>query len=245
MKHWFLIAILGLTAVSCRKAEDRTCLKAEGDIVQVERTISNFTGVELNNGIDLVLVPDTEEKVVVEAGENLVNLISTEMHDTTLVIEDLNACGFLRNLDPQIQVSVHFKTLNHLDYNGYGDISCADTIVSEKFDFNQYGGSGSTELLLKTDSLFLMLRNGAGDMVAKGTSRVAYYFLKGEGFLDARELEVKRVWTEHWGLNDMHVWCWGILVGRSYYQGKIYYYNLEPLYYRDWSNGPGKVLRGD
>ena len=83
----FLSIVLVLSLGSCfYDGSWGTGISGNGDVVEESRDIAGFTGVEVSTGIDVYLTEGDEFEVVVEADENLHDVILTEVRGGRLVV---------------------------------------------------------------------------------------------------------------------------------------------------------------
>ncbi len=81
-----LVAIMAITSTSCVIGGWDTGITGNGNVVEEIRDISGFTGVHLSSGIDVLLSEGEEFEVRVEADENLLDVIETELKGDMLVV---------------------------------------------------------------------------------------------------------------------------------------------------------------
>ncbi|HQW58476.1 MAG TPA: DUF2807 domain-containing protein, partial [Gammaproteobacteria bacterium] len=109
-KQLFLLFI-SLVQMACNKESAPDFVQTTGELTQVERTTAEFNEIELNNSIDLVLTQDTVNRIIVEAGRNLIPDILTDVNNGKMVIKNSNKFNFLRSYKKKIRVLVHYKKL--------------------------------------------------------------------------------------------------------------------------------------
>ncbi len=68
---------LGVFLLGCEKEQLLDCVKGTGSIVKVERSPGWFHAIELQDHVNLRIVPDSVNKVEVRGGENLVGMVQT------------------------------------------------------------------------------------------------------------------------------------------------------------------------
>ena len=93
MFYRIVIIILSFAVVSCNTKD---CFESEGAIIQQEITVANFSKIKVGNEITLIIKQGTQQKVVIETGENLINDINVEVIDDKLYMEDNNSCNLTR-----------------------------------------------------------------------------------------------------------------------------------------------------
>lgn len=86
-----------VTFTSCKRAENRSCLKFTGKDIQKEFEVDEFENLIVYPYIECTLIQDSLNKVVLIGGEKLVNQISIESSNKKLILENTNKCTFLRS----------------------------------------------------------------------------------------------------------------------------------------------------
>jgi hypothetical protein len=81
-----MVIILAIGSTSCVITGWDQSISGNGNVVKETRDISGFTGVHLSSGIDVLLSEGDEFKVVVEADENLLEVIETELKGNILEV---------------------------------------------------------------------------------------------------------------------------------------------------------------
>ena len=74
-----VLLLLGITTSA--GAQFRRTVNGNKKVVKTERNIKGFNGVRVSSGIDVYLSQGNDEKVIVEADENLHEYILTELRD--------------------------------------------------------------------------------------------------------------------------------------------------------------------
>src|SRR5438067_439983 len=77
----------------CKKENMCDCIKSTGDIITEHRSIADFTELEVYKNVIVTIVQDTVVYADVEAGENLMPLIDTEVSGGVLKITNNNKCN--------------------------------------------------------------------------------------------------------------------------------------------------------
>lgn len=134
-----------------------------GNVVKEVRTITGFNGVEASSGVNVFLFQSDEEKVVVEADENLMSLIKTEVRGNTL---KCYIDGSIRR-SKKLNVYVSFKDLNKVSASSGSDVF-SETLVKAT-DLNINASSGA-DIKLKVDAENIRCQSSSGsDITLIGT----------------------------------------------------------------------------
>ena len=96
MKKLVYIAFL-IAFISCDNEDASDCFQTEGNIIQEEFILDSFTKIRIEDDVTLVLKQASEQKIIIETGENLLNDVAVFIEDETLVIQDNNGCNFIRD----------------------------------------------------------------------------------------------------------------------------------------------------
>ena len=182
--------ILILIVFSCKKPEDRACIKSTGELKTVEINVPTFDKLWLGPHMKYVLVQDTVEKVVISGGENLLNFITTNVENNTLVITNENKCNFLRTYKKNITVEIHVKDLIKVEFEGTKELSCQNQLVQNNVLFLIRDGAGEVNLNLLANSLTTIVTHGWGNFKLEGTVNFLKLEVKSNGFGSTYNMDV-------------------------------------------------------
>ena len=87
--------IAGFFACDSEDASD--CFQTEGNLIQSQVEIGDFSKIRTENDVTLILKQDAEYSVTIETGENLLNDVAVFLDGETLVIQDNNGCNVFRD----------------------------------------------------------------------------------------------------------------------------------------------------
>jgi hypothetical protein len=174
-----IIAFIAFTAFA--PAEQH--IKGNGNVTSETRNLSGYSKVALAGSIDLVIDQNGKEGVVVEADENLHNVIVTEVENGTLKIhvkDDVSVSA------TRMKVHVSCNNLNAISSGGSGDVSFKTKLTAEDFNISN-GGSGDYKIDVAVKSLNIN-SGGSGDFVIKGNATAFEYSGAGSGDVNAKDL---------------------------------------------------------
>src|ERR1035438_2692627 len=100
------LGFIGLSG--CSKSGD--CITSTGTIVQEERRVGDFDSINVQDYVNIILTQDSVNKVVVEAGQNIISGITTNVIHDVLYINNTLKCNWLRSYSKAINVYVSAKT---------------------------------------------------------------------------------------------------------------------------------------
>ncbi len=117
-------------------------INGSGNIITIERDVTDFSRIEINMGADLTLIQGEEESLAIESDDNLMDYIQTEVNGDRLIVSTPGNIS-LRSSRP-IQLTVGFESLTEIKVKG------SSAIMAEDLDLERlmisFSGSGSTHL---------------------------------------------------------------------------------------------------
>ena len=176
---------------SCKKAEERECLKSTGHIITQEIGIPSFTKLDLNEKIEYCLVQDSVFKVVLNGGENLLNDVKMSVSNDRLTITNNNKCNFLRSYKKIIKAEIHFVDLTEINYRGTEILTNLDTLNLPWLTLSILNSSGSVKLNLNSKTIFASASGGYGDFILNGNADYANLYINNNGFCNTYNLMIK------------------------------------------------------
>lgn len=216
-----LIGILAVAAVSCKWTIG--VVRGSGDIESEEREVSGFNEIEFTGIGNLIIEQGDEESLVVEADDNIIGLIETEVRGGELHL------GFKRGVSivptSRIKFYLTVEDLDRIDLVGLGDIDC-DKFETDDLEFN-ISGSGDIDFKIVAESIKTNV-SGLGDISLSGKVDSHKIQISGSGKYNAEGLESKDCEVEISGLGSATVNASDNLdieingAGNVYYKGDPY-----------------------
>lgn len=220
-----LILFLGLMS-SCGKDGSFDCLKSTGDIKMESRSLPPFHHIEINDNINLVLSQDTlVNSFEVEAGENLLDGITTTVDHGHLVIRNENTCNWTRKFDVPINIFIRFSQLDTIVYRAAGDVTFLNPWQNDSIQFDVMEGAGTIDLKLDVFKSRIYIQYGVVNVILSGRSDVNFLSNTGYGPVDALNLNTNFTYMNNSSPNDCYVWVRTELgvtidnIGDVYYKG--------------------------
>ena len=225
-----ILSFILIFAVSaCKKMGFDNCFRNTGEIILQEREANEIHYVLLENNVNLVVKQDTAPSLRVEAGENIIDKVITEVNGSNLYIRNENNCNWMRSYENEITVYLGIGKLDSLDYRGSGDVSSQNTIRNDSINISVWEGSGTIEMSLDVDKSSLNLHYGTVDMHFKGKSNVTYIYASSYGPVYCENLDSKFTYVNNRGTNDCYVRASVALEVTIEYLGNIYYYGTPAI----------------
>jgi hypothetical protein len=182
-----MMGLLGL--VSCKKPENRSCFKRSGDFSERTISLGNFNRLDLRERMEFVLIQDSTNKVVIEGGKNLLNLVEVTENEGLVTIVNQNRCNFLRKFAIPTVV-IHFTRLINLKFEGTERLYNLDTLITDYLTLTFKDGGGTIDIKVKASDIKAENTNGWGNLVLHGSTQSLRAILMGDGAFDFQGLMV-------------------------------------------------------
>ncbi|MBU0487109.1 MAG: DUF2807 domain-containing protein [Bacteroidetes bacterium] len=219
-----LAALILLIVTSCKKENMCDCFKSTGDFVEVERDAGEFTDVFIKGNEDIVLVQDTVNRIIVRAGEHLIDMVETKVSNGCLYIDNKIRCIWARKYDARPVVTIHAKNFRYINSEGVGDVFCSNTIVQpDTFSMEVYNAMGVFHLSLNARASSIAFHTGPGDLELSGKAGISYIYSNGFGILDAQHFDADTTVVTLMNLGDAYVSAGYFLAAGINYLGNVYY----------------------
>lgn len=195
---------------ACDTTEAPECFTAPGTIIQKEVSLDPFSQVVVYGKIKLYVEQGTEQKVVIEAGENLMSDVAAEVDGGKLVLRDLNSCTFFHTTYvPKVYVTV--PNLTFIENSGNQMIEGVGTLEFPSIRLRSNNYDKNPEVYTNGDFKFDLVSKNiyvSGDDFSNFylTGRTGYLlaqFWAGDGRLEAHELIADSIQIFHRGTNKM------------------------------------------
>lgn len=172
----FKIIGLLLTVVllfSCKKEEDRTCFKSLGEESSYEINSLDVRKLRLDSKIKYVFIQDSLNKAVVYGGKNLLKHIAFDYNeDSVLHIKNENKCNFLRKMNRQLTVEIHFTNLELLYIKSGDSVVSRGIIKGQSVKTIVEDGAASIAMGWDVDELDVFVKYGFTDITYYGKTRI-------------------------------------------------------------------------
>jgi len=161
------------------------------DVKKENRKVSDFSEIGLSISADLYLSQGTTNEVIIEADEEILEKIITEVRGDKLVIKFEK--WYNHKGTNKINVYVTAKNINKLVVSGSGDIVAKTPIKTERMGF-VISGSGSVLINDLSVKDIHAIISGSGDIRVSGksTASVLDVTVTGSGGFDSKGIEFKK-----------------------------------------------------
>lgn len=231
------IGLIGLSG--CNKSED--CFTNTGAIVKEERRVGDFDSIDVRDYVNLILSQDSVNKVVVEAGQNIISGITTEVIDRQLLIDNTLKCNWLRSYSKPINVYISVKNLQKIYYLGSGNVTSTNILKTTLLKLEIWGGCGSIDLDLDVHQGIFALQLGTADITLHGNCTICSIYQGDYGIFQCKELKTGYNQTTNRGSNDCYINVTQYLDATIDAIGNIYYTG-NPDSVKTKINGTGQLI---
>jgi hypothetical protein len=135
-------SVLSLTLFSCDfDINFQPGVVGNGQVVETSRTMNaSFNAIKVSRGLNAYITQSDNERVIVEADENLHDLIITEVVDNVLIIKAKKNIG--RAASKKVMVTI--KDLSNIVSNSGSNVYSTNTLNAQNLEVESSGGSNIT-----------------------------------------------------------------------------------------------------
>ncbi|MAT89218.1 MAG: DUF2807 domain-containing protein [Flavobacteriaceae bacterium] len=182
-----LIALLALTVSSCHFDLKLGQVNGNGNVVTEDRPVtSDFTIVRGSAGLDVYLSKGTENKIVVEADENLMEIIDTEINNGKLHVTTNSNIGRSKSK----KVYVTYTSLGAVEASSGADVIVNSLLEADEIRLKSSSGA-DLEAEVRAENVWAETSSGA-DIVVSGRAASLNADASSGSHIKARQLEVLR-----------------------------------------------------
>lgn len=236
-----LMILCVLFIVSGCAKDGGVCVSSTGQIIQQVRNIPDYTEIDIRNNVNLILSTDSVNKVIVEAGQNIIGGVTTKVVNGQLLISNNSKCNWLRDYSRPVNVYISNSKLWKITYNGSGNITTAGTLKQDSLNIQVWGGCGTIELTVDLWQGSFSLIMGTVDYKLHGVSAITSVYMNDYGLYDARDMKTGYTFITSKGSNDGYVQAVNYLEATITSIGNIYYLG-DPKSVKVTRTGAGDLL---
>ena len=155
---FILVALTALFLSSCNHSVNLNSIEGSGNVTTEKRNVEgNFTNVEVNNGIDLIIEQSEITEIIVEADDNLQEHITTTIENGTLII----SCDKNLFIDMTAKkVTVRMPIIEALEATSSSSITSSNTLTGENIRIHS-SSSATVEVNLEADTIICDSSSGS------------------------------------------------------------------------------------
>lgn len=180
-------------------------IEGNGKMTTETRSVSDYDQVALLGSMKVELVAGKEGKLKVEAEENLMEYILTEVDGDKLKISVEEGYSLDTSRNNEIRITVPFESLDAVILTGSGDIYSSDEIKADDFEI-KLTGSGNIQLSLTVKNARASI-TGSGDIELRGSTKDFDCKVTGSGDISAFDFKSETVSATVTGSGDIQVYA--------------------------------------
>lgn len=216
--------------------------QGSGQIESQTREVQGFLAVSINYPAEVIIQQGKVESVKLEADDNLLPQLTTEVDDGVLIIEnEENRWSQRVNPTERVKITITVKDLREIDFSSAGKVQ-VNGLKTDELSLHLNGVGEMTLNDLEVRKLESRL-SGAGNIEANGVADELDIRISGVGGFDAPKLESLVGIVRISGAGSATVFVQDDLTARVSGAGSINYYG-SPTLHEDVS-GAGSISRAD
>ena len=183
-------------------------VKGNGNMVTKERKTGDYDVISVAGSFDVELVSGSEGNITINAEENLIKHIETEVKGDALKIKTEKGYNLHASRGKKILITVPFKNISKVSLAGSGDVFTKNSSIKASSFKASLKGSG--DIVLDVDAATVKGNlEGSGDLILRGSATDFECNVEGSGDIDAYNLIAKDVEASIAGSGDIRIHCDG------------------------------------
>lgn len=162
--------------------------------------VGPFTGLEVDGALDVVITHGAQQRVVVEAQRELLDLVTTEVRKGVWNLSTRQAYA----TDKPFTVRIEMPRLDHLTLDGSGDVM-ADSVFGAGRTSIALRGSGDVVARALSEERLTVTLGGSGDITLTGTADRMDGTIDGSGTIHALDLAAAHAEVVVQGSGDLEL----------------------------------------
>lgn len=178
-----------------------TGVRGNGNVVKEERNIKAFDEIQISGAYTIYLTQGNKEELIIEADENLMDLIITKVVDGKLKIYNRES---FRNPE-KLDIYLTFVDIDEISLSGAVEIESMNTFTLNELSLDV---SGAAEIFLNIELKELDAElSGASEFEIVGFAKEVVIEISGASELDASDFKVEEMQIEISGAADAKVFA--------------------------------------
>jgi hypothetical protein len=205
-------------------------------ILEQERKVGPFTGINVGGAFDVILSQTGNQKVVIEAEQDVIDKVRTEVKGDVLHIDMEWEWSWKGN--DKVTVYIDIRQLESLEVSGAGDVKGETPIKADELEL-RVSGAGDVDLDVSANSMDVVI-SGAGDVNISGKTDRQKVRLSGAGDYKAQNFKSSYTYAKASGAGSVEVYASDEIDAYASGAGSIKYYG-DPEKQQTNSSGAGSV----
>lgn len=230
----FAYILTVLIIASCDNSNAPDCFKTEGDTIEKEFTVTQFTKITAFKNIELIITEALNYSVKVETGDNLIDNVSVSVEDGRLLLKDENNCNLTRDYNTtKVYVSApnltEIRNSSQFTVRSIGTLNYPDlNLYSEDYNGDFYN-NGIFNIEVNANSLNIVINNSTTNFISGMVTNLKVNHASGDGRFEGRNLIAQNVVVYHRGSNDIIVNPQASLTANLVSTGNVIAVNTPPI----------------
>jgi len=237
MKFNFLVLMLivfSITACDNENAPD--CLKKTGEISTKTIELNEFKHLELNDLFKVKLIQDTENKLVIKGGKNMIPKVAITETEGSLIVENLNTCNWTRSYQKVVELDLHFTKLDSITVFGQVDLYSTDTIKANFFTIIFRSKASKANLIFDAYLLNFQIWQGTGEYYLSGKARYFWCYGGPYPYIYAENFKTENVYVENYSTGDFTMSISETIQAKLSSYGNVIYYGNPKILVKEISS---------
>ncbi len=143
--------------------------RGDGNVVTDIRDVNDeFTVVKASEGLDVFIIQSDKASIKVEADENIIGLIRTDIENNTLRIHLEERVGWAKSK----KITVNLPTITRLESSSGADLVSTETIKADRLELHSSSGA---DLIVNVNADEVNCHTSSGaDIKVSGTAGILY-----------------------------------------------------------------------
>jgi hypothetical protein len=201
-----LVIILGMLASVTYGCKYIPKDHGSGNYVKEVREVSNFTRLDVGGAFKVYLTQGDQEKLTVEADQEEIKDVKTEVVGNKLKISLDSDWGVRTH---EISIYLTFKNLDFMEFSGAVEVKGEMPLTFADLGMD-ISGAVELEMNIKADKLEAEF-SGASEVDFSGSCKTGDLELSGASDFDAQGFEFQDLSIDVSGASDAKVWATGLL----------------------------------
>ncbi len=213
------VVVLSTLSASAQRLQN---IKGSGNSKKVTREVGVFTGLLSQGPMDVIISYGKDSKVTIEADDNLLPYIETNVENNKLIIKTKKNAGI--NPRSKMVVHVNMTNISTLQLSGSGNINgSGDFSYDDKTDIG-LSGSGNINLRFDKFNTLELGISGSGNIELKGDNvNKITAALSGSGNIDCSDVRTNDVFAKISGSGNIKVNAQKSIDAKISGSGNVYY----------------------
>lgn len=194
-----VVLMAGLVAVMPNTSFAKKYVRGNGNVKKETRKVSSFDALNISSAFEVYLTQGNSESLVIEADDNLLDIIKTEVRGGVLKIYvDAN----IRH-SKTMKAYISFKMLNMIELSGACELYGENKFKLDNLEL-ELSGASDIKMDFTANKVYLDL-SGASDIEFKGSAQRMDIDASGATDLHALDFEVKECAVDASGACNIRV----------------------------------------